>query len=719
MKETRETRKTKTTRRLPWATALACHAVAGAALAQQPALPATQLEPVVVTANVSERRAFDSPFAVGIVEAEELRRAGPMVNLSEALQRVPGITVNSRNNHAQDLQIASRGFGARAGFGVRGMRLYTDGIPATMPDGQGQVTHFDLAGAQRIEVLRGPFSALYGNSSGGVISLFSAPATRREFELGADAGGDGARQLRLGAQAPLGNGWDLRVQGSRFDTDGPRPHSAARRELANARLGWRGDADSLTLLLNTIEQTAQDPLGLTRSQFDAGTPKTTPQALQFDTRKASRQTQVGAQWTHRFAQAGALQSSAVSVYSGQRAVTQWQAIPVAVQQPPTQPGGVIDFDRAYRGLDARWTWRWQRDAQRGAQLVAGVTLETQDEDRRGFENFVAGPGAGGPRLGATGALRRDERDSARTRDAYLQGELDLARDVTATLGVRSGVLKIDSRDRYMNGANADDSGALEFPYTTPVAALLWRASPALNLYANAGRGFEAPTLAELAYGPQPGFNLALRPQRSRQLEVGAKWRDAPRRLSGDVALFRIATRDEIGVLSNTGGRATFQNVGRTTRQGIEIAGRWQATPALRAQVALTWLDAVYSDGFSTPNGPVAAGRRVAGAASRSLFTELAWQATADTDLAFELRGQGRVPVNDLNTDFAGGAGVAAVRLGRTVRLPEGQLLLSARVDNLFDRRHAGSVIVNEGNGRYFEPAAGRTGWLGAAWRVGF
>jgi iron complex outermembrane receptor protein len=161
------------------------------------------LEQVVVTASGAERRLFETPYAAGSVDVQGLRGAGPMVNLSEALARVPGIVVNNRSNYAQDLQINSRGFGARASFGVRGIRLYTDGIPATGPDGQGQVSHFDLAGAQRVEVLRGPFSALYGSSSGGVISLVSAPATERRVQVDGDLGSFGLRQLRLGVDTPL------------------------------------------------------------------------------------------------------------------------------------------------------------------------------------------------------------------------------------------------------------------------------------------------------------------------------------------------------------------------------------------------------------------------------------------------------------------------------------------------------------------------------------
>ena len=679
---------------------------------------AAALDKVVVTSGGGvERRAFDAPFSIGVVDGDDLRAGGLMVNLSESLARVPGLVVANRNNYAQDQQITSRGFGARSTFGVRGIRLYTDGIPASTPDGQGQVTNFDLAGASRIEVLRGPFSALYGNSSGGVISLVSSAPRERAYTLDGDVGSYGARQARVGIEGPLGNGWDLRLQGSHFEIDGLRPHSAARRDLLNARLGWRGEFDSVVLLVNAVDQPAQDPLGLTRARFDADPRQTTPEALQFDTRKQAAQQQAGVQWTHFFSGFGALREGTVAAYAGRRSVTQWQAIPVATQADPRHPGGVIDFDRGYEGVDGRLAWRWER-----ARLTVGAATERQREARRGYENFT-GPVAT-RQLGVTGALRRDEANRATSQDVYAQGEVDVTRSVVATLGARSGRLRVTSRDAYL--ANGDDSDALSYRYTTPVAALRWRATPALNLYVSAGKGFESPTLGELAYRPDgaAGFNRALRPQTSRQVEIGAKWRHPQAGVAVDAALFRADTDDEIGVRTNTAGRATFANVGATRRDGAEVALRWQAARDWRAQLALTWLDATYRDGFLTCAGtpcavatvPVAAGNRIAGTMSKSAFAEIAWGAPRATEVALEVRAQGGVPVNDVNGDFARRAVVAALRASHAIDLGAGTLALLARLDNVADVRYAGSVVVNDGNGRYFEPAAGRNWLLGVHWR---
>jgi iron complex outermembrane recepter protein len=554
-------------------------------------------ERIVITASGSERRLFDTPYAVGIVEAEQLRGAGPMVNLSEALARVPGLVVANRHNYAQDLQIHSRGFGARASFGVRGIRLYADGIPASGPDGQGQVTHFDLAGAERIEVLRGPFSALFGNSSGGVIALVSAAPTERRAGFGVELGSHGLWQARVGVEAPFDGGFSLRAQASRFEIDGFRPQSAAERRLGNVRLGWEGENDSVVVVLEAIDQPAQDPLGLTREQFEADPDQTAPPALLFDTRKQARQQQAGVSWVHRFegalADDAALRESRLSAYLGQRSVMQWLSIPVAPQLGPTHPGGVVDFDRGYGGVDGRLVWRWWLAGDRAVQLVAGASAERSVEDRRGWQNFS---GSGDERvLGVTGALKREERNRVASRDLYAQAEAELAPRWSASLGLRHGRIDFRSEDHYIAPGNGDDSGALGYRYSNPVAALQWRPEPALALYLSAGRGFESPTFGELAYRPdgEPGFNSALKAQTSRQWELGAKWRPAARALSLDAAVFRIDTDNEIGVASSSGGRTTYRNVGRTARQGAELDLRWRIGAAWRAQAAASWLDARY------------------------------------------------------------------------------------------------------------------------------
>ncbi len=704
------------------ALATACLLVCAAPPALAQTVTGTATETVVVTGSPRAQRVLDAPFAISTVDAATLRDAGPMVNLSEALGSVPGLVVNNRNNYAQDLQISARGFGARAGFGVRGLRLYTDGIPATMPDGQGQVAHFDLAGAQRVEVLRGPFSVLYGNSSGGVIAVFGAPVTSAVAEAGLDAGSFGLRQARASVAAPLGQGFDLRASLSKLETDGFRAQSAADRRLANLRLGWQGANDRVVLLLSDHAQNAQDPLGLSLADLQADPQGTAAVASQFNTRKTIAQTQAGVNWRHQFAEGGVLRESSLSLHSGQRSVVQYLAIPAGTQANVRHGGGVIDFDRRYEGLEARLQFGWP-----GLDAVAGVALERQTDDRLGYENF-SGPSAAPTALGVRGRLRRDETNSAESRDAFVQAELALSPALSATAGLRTGRVAIDVQDRYTNGLNGDDSGSLRFDYTNPVLGLRWKADPGWVLHASLARGFESPTLGELAYSADnSGFNKTLEGQTSRQAELGSKWRSPA--LDVDATLFVVRTDDEIGVRSNTGGRASFQNVGRTKRHGAELAGTWRPAAGLRLQTALSWLHADYADGFSTctsapcptagnPAVAVPAGNRIAGTQRASAWAQAAWRTgPLAGEWALEWRATARTTANDLNTAAAPGYALAHLRWSGKLALgPSDALELLARVDNLFDRNHVGSVIVNDGNSRFYEPGAPRSLLLSVRWQ---
>lgn len=658
------------------------------------------LGPVTVTVNRGvAQSSFDTPASIDVIEGGVLRTGQLQVNLSETLARVPGLVAQNRQNYAQDLQISSRGFGARSTFGVRGIRLYADGIPASGPDGQGQVSHFDLASAARLEVLRGPFSALYGNSSGGVISLFTADGGPETVaDVSSAWGSDGVRRhgVRLsGAQGRL----QYNLSASRFRTDGWREHSAAERTTLNGKLRYSASEDTrLTFVLNSVDMPGvQDPLGLTRAELQADPRRATPNALLFNTRKSVDQQQGGLVLEHRI---DAGRSAQLTLYRGARGTQQFQSIPVAVQAPATHAGGVIDLARRYQGLDARWIQK-TRWLDKPLTLTAGASADEVREDRRGLENFS------GATLGVMGALRRDEANRARNVDQYLQADWALAGRWSLSAGARHSVVTLRSRDRYVAAGNGDDSGSVRYEATTPVLGLVFHATDGLNLYAALGRGFETPTLNELSYRPGgvPGLNFGLREATSRQWEAGVKARLGEAwRLNA--ALFQARTADEIVVLSNTGGRSVFQNAGATRREGLEavLSGRWGG--GWSAHVAATLLDARYGPGFAA-----GAGNRIPGVPRTSLYAELAWEHKPwGLQTALEWRHVGRIYVDDANSDAAAAARTVNLRVSLAQTAGRWTFSEFVRIDNLGDRPYVGSVIVNEGNRRFFEPAPGRT-WL--------
>lgn len=686
-------------------------ALLGLAWAAHGLAGAQTLAPVTVSATRTERPPFDVPASVDVLDGELVRGDGrPQVNLSESLGLVPGLMARDRLNQAQDMQLSVRGFGARSTFGVRGVRLYVDGIPATMPDGQGQLSHIDLASVGRIEVLRGPFSVLYGNSSGGVMQVFTEEGQDSPVLTGSVAAGSyGLRRFDAKASGASGSlGYVLSA--GRLSTSGYREHSAAEREGANARLDWALDDDrTLTLLANTLSVEAQDPLGLSRAQFDAAPRSADASANTFNTRKTVRQSQIGAVYDHRVDADNQLR---LMLYGGERATTQYQAIPGGVQNNPLHPGGVIGLERNYGGADLRWTHRTLM-AQRPLEIVGGLAYDAMNEERRGWQNFQ------GTTLGVQGALRREEDNRVTSLDPYLQATWQSAARWTVNAGVRHSLVRFSSADRYIVGTNGNDSGSVRYSATLPAAGITYAPSTQWRLYAAAGRGFETPTFNELAYRPAgTGLNFALRPSRSDNFETGVKWRTLPGAampMEATAAVFHTATQDEIVTQSNVGGRSTFQNAGATRRRGLELAASIAPARHWLAQMSYTLLDARYRDAFACPvnvnlcpAGVVPAGNRIPGTARNVLALDMGWRPPVGWRAGLDARYLGSVSVNDVNSDAAAAFVTLGAHVGYVAEVNRWRLAATARIDNLTDRRYAGSVIVNEGNGRYFEPAAGRS-----------
>lgn len=665
---------------------------------------------VVVSATRSEQSAFDLPLSISSLNQAQLQDGQLQMNLSESLVRIPGIVAQNRQNYAQDLQISSRGFGARASFGVRGLRLYTDGIPATMPDGQGQISHFDLGSAARLEVLRGPFSALYGNSAGGVISLFTEDgAPGMQMTPSIIMGSDGTQ--RIGTKLTGDNGTlNYVVDASSFRTDGYREHGAAKRDTFNGKLRWHPDVDStLTLVANAVDMPdIQDPLGLTRAQFEADPRQAASVATTFNTRKSVAQQQAGLTYARKV---GAGDTAQVMFYRGSRDSTQYQAIPIGPQAAASHPGGVIDLARDYWGMDARWIHRGQL-AHSPLTTTLGINYDQMDEARRGFQNFV------GTTLGVEGALRRNENNRIHNFDQYVQMLWEPAEEWLFMAGVRHSVVKINSADNYIVAGNGDDSGAADFTAVTPVAGATWRVTPALNIYVSYGQGFETPTLNELSYrSAGPGLNLGLRAAKNNNLELGFK------SLLGqatqlNVALFAVDTDREIVVDTSSSGRTTYRNAGRTRRSGLEAGIQTRWGNGLQLMAAYTFLSARYRDSISA--SPILADNFIPGIPRRSAYVEGSWRhAPSGFMTALELRNVGKVWVNDANSDAAGAYTVVNLRFGFEQTAGGWKLKEFLRVDNLGDRQYAGSVIVNESNQRFFEPAPGRNNLVGISAQFAF
>lgn len=691
-------------RRLPMKSTLSCliACISQGIYAEEPVTEVQRLAPIVVEATRTDRAILETPASTYYLHQEQQNSLN--VNLSETLKGVPGLQLNNRENYAQDLQISMRGFGARSTFGVRGVRLYVDGIPATMPDGQGQTSNIDLNSLDHIEVLSGPFSSLYGNSSGGTILTTSREGQGLDsLTLGYSGDSQNKGQTNLVLQGGADNASEPSyvISSSYFDTDGYRDHSSAHKVLNNAKLTWElDDGSKINWINNYVKISADDPGGLNREQWQADPKQVANNVLLYNARKEIEQLQTGLTWNKPINDQYELYGMA---YWGQRAVTQYQSIPSTAQGGPNHAGGVIDFDRNFYGADLRWTGR---EILPNTKLIAGVAVDAMTEERKGYQNFV------GNTLGVKGELRRNEDNTLWNADPYLQISYNFVPDWTLDAGLRYSNVHFKSDDHYLS--NGDNSGKTTYEKLLPSAALSWQILPELMAYTSYAQGFETPTFTEMAYPADNSNNsLSLNAAESETYEIGLK---AANRF-GDftAAAFQTQTENDIVSAGNDNGRSTFRNADKTLRKGLELSWSKDLWRDLIAQASYSYIDATFDADIPeilNQNGSIAvsrveSGNYIPGIAKNQAFLSLGWKPEQGLRAGVDIRYSDKIYVDDKNSDAAPSYTVAGANVVYHWKMQDWAVNTFARVDNLFDKDYSGSVIVNESNSRFFEPAEGR------------
>ena len=674
---------------------------------------AVKTSPVVVTATRVEQNSFDLPVSIDVLTSAQMQDGQFMVNTSETLTRIPGIVAPNSYRFSSDQQVSSRGFGTRAGFGVRGIRLYADGVPQSMPDGQGQMGTFSLSSAERMEVLRGPFSALYGNSSGGVIQIFTRDgkgAPRATFS--AYAGSFDTWRLGALAEGETG-GIGYIVDASRYQTEGYRDHSAARRDHLNSKLTWQlGEKTRATVVLNSLDQPYnEDPGGLTRAQMTSDPRQiSAPSTLTQNTGGSKAQTQVGVNLEHRLSAEDTLQLVGWTGVRKTLGRLSLAANPAAVIKGS---GGISMIDRDFSGTDLRWSHKTQT-ATGPLTFTLGLNYEFMKDIRTGFDN----------NNGQQSVLRRDEDNIVSNSGQYVQAEWEVAKDWILSGGVRSTKVSFENKDRYIRttgAGNPDDSGSVRYDNTSPVLGVVYHLSPTVNLYANAGKGFETPTFIELAYrsGGLSGLNFGLQPSTSVNYEAGVKaFLGQNTRIN--VALFDIRTDKEIVVDSAPfPGRNVYANAGKTKRTGLELSLESDLSENLKATLTYSNLDARFEDSYLTSSGTlIQSGNKLPGSPRDTVFGELAWNhPSSGFSTALQARYSSKVYVDDVNSDAADAYTTVSWRGGFEQNLGGVKLKEFLRIDNLTDKLYSDGVLVNSATP--FTPAPGRNYMIGVTAGINF
>ncbi len=658
------------------------------------------LDPVEVTVTAPRLATplADLPAAVSRVDERQSTEGRQGLQLDEALNRVPGLFAQNRYNFAQDVRISIRGFGSRAPFGVRGLRILQDGIPETTPDGQSQVDAIDLLNLRDIEVLRGPSAALYGNASGGVISARTRDGRDpRGFGGGVMLGSYGYRRAEAIAEQDHGT-HRYSLTAHDFAIDGYRDQSTAEKRYLRLHTASELEAGTLNFHLRYLDAPrTEDPGGLTSEEMRQNRRAAAPLATALDSTQEAEQLTTGLQWEQ-------------SLGPGELRLGGFWTQRDYAQQLPFPGDSRVAYERDFYGLNAQY----EQDIG-PTRVLTGIDVEEQRDDRtrrcsagRLFDRDPDARECSADPEDPLTDLALDQRERARSRGVFVQTDTALGSDWNMVLGARHDRIRMSIDDHFSDRVGEPDrSDARTFRENSAMAGLIWHFKPDYRAYVNVATNFETPTFTEFA-NPEGGggFNADLDPQRARSIEVGIRRETG--RLAWDASVYATRVRDEIAPFEepNVDGRTFYTNAGRTARNGFELAIDWAATEQWTLSSALSLNDFRYRD-FVDQQGERRDGNHLPGLPREQLFVEADWRQGPYFFTIDALYTGGRY-VNDANDERVGGQTTLNLRAGRHWQDGNAHVEAFVAANNLLDADNVDNIRINDGNRRYYEPAPGLT-----------
>ncbi len=653
------------------------------------------LEPVDVTATRVEKNLVEIPSAVSNIGKDDIQLGTEQLGLDESLDSVPGLFLMNRYNFAQDLRASIRGFGARSAFGIRGIKVIVDGIPETLPDGQGSVDGIDLGSAEQITVIRGPASSLYGNASGGAIIVESERGPPEPFAEIRSSGGEYGlqkHQLKFGGQS---GDLNYMVNLSDIKTDGYRDHAEAENRQFNTRL--EVDLSEHTTVVTTLHHTdqpvANDPGGINAASVEKNRRQARDRNLHFNTGEILKQNRVGVMLRTQLTEGHSLQARVHHIDRKFDASL------------PLGGNGIVRFDRNVLGAGLQYTW----DSSLGGKpnrLLTGLDLDRQDDDRSRFQNQQGG---------IAGDRVLDQNEEVTALGFFVQNETKITHRTELTVGLRYDEVKYDVTDRFITSSNGDDSGNVTFDQVSPMLGISFALTGDVRLYSNISSGFETPTTTELANPAGGGFNQTLEPQESTNYEIGIKSLTGQHRY--EVALFSIDVKNELipYELSTQQGRTFYQNAGESSREGIELSYATKLGHGFEFSSALTFSDFNF-DRFSNANGDDFSGKQLPGIPEQFLHLGLSWFGKNGHYLIWNANVVGSLYADNANQTKVDGYTVSNLRFGQERFVGDWEISPFIGVNNLFDEKYNSNIRINAFGSRYYEPAPERNFYGGISVR---
>ena len=657
---------------------------------------AEEIDEVVVVSTRTDQSIVDVPAAVSLVNRSEIQLGRQQIGLDESLNRVPGLFSQNRYNFAQDLRLAIRGFGARANFGIRGIKIYADGIPVTTADGQSGVDDIDLGTIDRIEVIRGPSSSLYGAASGGVINMFTEDGSDIPYLHGAVTLGEGQQrkyQIKAGGQRDRINYFTSLTA---LNYDGQRDNSELETNQFNSKLRYDFIDASLSLILNLVDSpVANDAGALTEAQVEADPSQAQPRNLSSNAGESVKQRKVA--WIYKGTLANNVKLSMRNYYV-------WRNfdafLPIGTHIPFVSDDGVVQLDRYIYGggIDANLNHELFGLAN---QLTVGFEVDLQEDNRQRYLNNA----------GVKGELSFDQVEKAEAYGIFIRNEMLMSDNWAFIQGLRYDDIKLIVDDNFLT--NGDQSSRLSFDEFSPMLGLIFSVNNSINFYSNYATSFETPTFTELA---SPARNLAISlggfnnvsTQQATSFEIGFKGNFSDGRIYLDLAIYKMKVDDEITNIENIDNRSIFENAD-TDRRGLELSIVGQVSKQMRLSFAYTYSDFVFG---RFPTEIAFEGNALPGLPEHQTYFEINYHHQSGYYGVADLLYIDELFVDNANSIVNDSSMVTNLRAGYLGGKGSWRWSPFVGINNLFNEEYNSNVRINGFGGRLFEPAPETNAYIG-------
>ncbi|MDA9258051.1 TonB-dependent receptor [Flavobacteriaceae bacterium] len=638
-----------------------------------------KLKEVIVSITKIKENIKNSPFAISSKSFSKFQTSAKQFYLSEYIESIPGVFISNDNNFAQDSRISIRGFGSRANFGIRGIKLIVDGVPETTPDGQSQIDNLNLEIIEKIEIIRGTSSSLYGNSSAGVIKIQSISEFDKNFTKIGYALGSNNQEKKQALVGIKSNETFYTFLVSETKGDGYRNFGDFKNSNINFRVKKNISKDSwLNFNFNIVHSPySNDPGGLTIEEVKQDREQVRERNLQYKTSEEINHYKASSSFNKKLNEK--LSFSTYAFISNRN----------FNGKIPVKNGGAIDLKRKYWGIGGSFLFKSKLKTQ------IGFDVGNQNDRRKRYNNDI----------GITANQVLDQNEKFSNLGIYLVNNYNLNR-LSISSGIRYDTNKVKLEDLFFS--DGDSSGNIILNSLNPSLGINYKLNKKSRIFINTSSGFETPTLNEFSSSPiGTGFNKNLKSQINMGFELGFSLYDTQKKSNIDLVYFKSITNDEILSYEDEKfpNQKFYNNAGKTERNGIEIAGFYTLNRTVISS-SYSLGDYVFKEFFE--NKFNYKGNKIPGIPNDIFTLSIEHKTINELSLNLNFKNIGALYANNSNTIKVDEFNTFNFKIGKEIKLSRSIIYPYLIISNVFDNEYFDNIRINAFGGRYYEPAPKRT-----------